>query len=30
LNNPLTFTPGETIAPLNKGRVLGAELRFRY
>lgn len=29
LNNPLTFTPGETIAPLNKGRVLGVEARFK-
>ncbi len=29
LNNPLTFTPGETIAPLNKGRVVGVELRFK-
>lgn len=30
LNNPLTFTPGETIAPLNKGRILGIELRYTY
>jgi iron complex outermembrane receptor protein len=28
LNNPLTFTPGETIAPLNKGRILGLEVRY--
>ena len=26
----ITFTPGETIAPLNKGRVLGLEVRYRY
>jgi iron complex outermembrane receptor protein len=30
LNNPLTFTPGETIAPLNKGRIVGLEVRYRY
>lgn len=30
LNNPISFTPGETIAPLNKGRVIGIELRYRY
>jgi iron complex outermembrane recepter protein len=30
LNNPLTFTPRETIAPLNKGRILGVELRYRF
>ena len=30
LNNPLPFTPGETIAPLNKGRVIGLEFRYRY
>jgi len=30
LNNPLTFTPGETIAPLNKGRIVGVEVRYRY
>lgn len=28
LNNPLSFTPGETIAPLNKGRILGFEIRY--
>lgn len=30
LNNPLSFTPGETIAPLNKGRILGVELRYSF
>jgi iron complex outermembrane receptor protein len=29
LNNPISFTPGETIAPLNKGRVIGFEVRYR-
>ena len=30
LNNPLTFTRNETIAPLNKGRVIGGEIRYGY
>jgi iron complex outermembrane recepter protein len=29
LNTPLPFTPGQTFAPLNKGRILGVELRYR-
>jgi iron complex outermembrane recepter protein len=30
INSQLPFTPGQTFAPLNKGRIVGFEVRYKY